>query len=302
MRDARAVQRAVRRAHLRGDPGAPGCGARRGAGAHHRGEIAVGVQTRSRGCAALATRLRERRNPAGQSTSRGSGDHHSTGWPGEYHGKMPRSVRGDEPFGASGRRRLRAARRLAQRRSGGGNRSGGSSGASQVIIRGAAHANPAGASGAPGIRCAERSVRTRPRPRRRRSHRASRVEVAGRSRGAAAGRRSSGRTRSAPVRSRARSCARPACRVRSAGCRARCSSRCPGSSRPRNAGCDSPQRRPSSVRYSVSAERKNTAAATGLPAHTASFTSSASPRLRAICAKNSRLRYGEWPWRMKVMA
>ena len=48
------------------------------------------------GCAAprarsARVRLRERWNSCGHSTSRGSGDHHSTGWPGEYQGKMPRA-------------------------------------------------------------------------------------------------------------------------------------------------------------------------------------------------------------------
>ena len=35
-------------------------------------------------------RLRLTRNSSGKRTARGSGDHQSTGWPGEYQGKMPR--------------------------------------------------------------------------------------------------------------------------------------------------------------------------------------------------------------------
>ena len=35
-------------------------------------------------------RLREQRNSSGNNTARGSGDHHSTGCPGEYQGKIPR--------------------------------------------------------------------------------------------------------------------------------------------------------------------------------------------------------------------
>jgi len=38
----------------------------------------------------VLARLREQWNSSGKSTARGSGDHHSTGWPGEYQGKMPR--------------------------------------------------------------------------------------------------------------------------------------------------------------------------------------------------------------------
>ncbi len=43
--------------------------------------------------AAVAQRLGEAAvqwNSSGNSTARGSGDHQSTGWPGEYQGKMPR--------------------------------------------------------------------------------------------------------------------------------------------------------------------------------------------------------------------
>ncbi len=35
-------------------------------------------------------RLRETLNSSGNSTMRGSGDHHRMGWPSEYQGKMPR--------------------------------------------------------------------------------------------------------------------------------------------------------------------------------------------------------------------
>src|SRR5487761_166798 len=79
-------------------------------------------------------RLRLTRNSSGKRTSRGSGDHQSTGWPGEYQGKMPRR---EAARSLAGERSPPAARRpggSSSACSGGGNHSGASFGESQVIV------------------------------------------------------------------------------------------------------------------------------------------------------------------------
>ncbi len=91
-REAARVQFAVRRDDIRRDPGAGFVRARRGARVHDGFERAVGANFD-----AVAARLRRRvlpevrdtRNSSVNSTMRGSGDHHSTGSPSEYQGKMP---------------------------------------------------------------------------------------------------------------------------------------------------------------------------------------------------------------------
>ena len=89
------------------------------AGVDHRREIAVeshfkATISQSFGKAARALKS------AGTSTSRGSGDHHNTGWPAEYHGKMPRryaaSSRGRRQIAARGEQALGFVERLVERR------------------------------------------------------------------------------------------------------------------------------------------------------------------------------------------
>src|SRR5215471_5073436 len=82
----------------------------------------------------VLARLLLQRNSSGNSTARGSGDHHSTGCPGEYQGKMPRRY---AAISRSGDRSPPAASRPAGSSSacsGGGNHSGASWGESQVMV------------------------------------------------------------------------------------------------------------------------------------------------------------------------
>ena len=85
-----AMQLEVGGAHLGGDPGARARRARRGAAVDHRRRSRGRSRCSKPRVAQRLGRLRDAAKFLGNSTARGSGDHHSTGWPGEYQGKMPR--------------------------------------------------------------------------------------------------------------------------------------------------------------------------------------------------------------------
>ncbi len=106
--------------HFRRDPGAEALRARGAAQASITPAKSRSITLSKPPLRSVFARLREQRNSSGKSTARGSGDHQSTGWPGEYQGKIPRryaaSSRSVEQVAAGSEQAGRLVQRLLQRR------------------------------------------------------------------------------------------------------------------------------------------------------------------------------------------